>query len=246
MLARIDEPSLATLRRVNAAREGTIAGRRAMSIEVPGEGPVSGALHTPPNESGVAIALAPGAGSSFDNAFLVAVAEGLAARGHTVLRFNFVYRERGSGRPDPAKKLVATYRAAADVLRAQGGRKLVIGGRSMGGRMASMLAAEGYACDGLVFLGYPLHPAGKPEQLRDAHLPRVRAPMLFVQGTRDALCDLELLRPVLARVGPRATLHEVAGADHGFEVRKMDGRTPDSVLAEVVDASASFIEANVV
>lgn len=208
---------------------------------MPGGDAVSGALHEPEEASGVAVALAPGAGTSMDNPLLVAVAEGLAARGHTVLRFNFAYHEKGSKRPDPPKKLVATYRAAADALRARGPGKLVIGGKSMGGRMASMLAAEGYACDGLVFLGYPLHPAGKPEQLRDAHLGDVRAPMLFVQGSRDALCDLTLLRPVIARLGGRATLHEVAGADHGFEVRKSDGRSPASVLEEVIGAAAGWI-----
>ena len=208
---------------------------------MPGGDAVSGALHEPKEASGVAVALAPGAGTSMDNPLLVAVAEGLAARGHTVLRFNFAYHEKGSKRPDPPKKLVATYRAAADALRARGPGKLVIGGKSMGGRMASMLAAEGYACDGLVFLGYPLHPAGKPEQLRDAHLGDVRAPMLFVQGSRDALCDLTLLRPVIARLGGRATLHEVAGGDHGFEVRKSDGRSPASVLEEVIGAAAGWI-----
>lgn len=214
----------------------------AIVIQVPGDTAVSGALHTPKKNSGVAVALAPGAGTSMENPLLLAVAERLAERGHAVLRFNFAYRERGSKRPDPPQKLIATYRAAADVLRRRGPGKLVIGGRSMGGRMATLLAAEGYACDGLLLLGYPLHPAGKPEKLRDEHLSKVAAPLLFVQGTRDALCDLRLLRPVIARLGERATLHEVAGADHGFEVRKMDGRTPESVLEEVTVASANWIE----
>ena len=213
-----------------------------ISIEVPGDGSVSGALHPPEREpSGVAIALAPGAGSTMENPFLVAVAAGLAERGHLVMRFNFGYQERRSRRPDPTKALIATYRAAAEALRSRGARRLVIGGKSMGGRMASLLAAEGFACDGLVFLGYPLHPPGQPGKMRDAHLPKVRAPMLFVQGTRDKLCDLSLLAPVLARVGPIATLHEVAGADHSFEVRKMDGRSPESVLAEVISAAAGWI-----
>jgi hypothetical protein len=215
--------------------------RSHISIEAPGA-KVSGALHVPEVPSGVAVALAPGAGSTMEHPGLVAVADALAGRGHTVLRFNFAYQEARSRRPDPQKKLVATYRAAADALRARAGGKLVIGGRSMGGRMASLLAAEGYACDGLVFLGYPLHPAGKPEQLRDAHLTAVGAPMLFVQGTRDALCDLALLRPVLARVGPSVLLHVVQGADHSFDVRKSDGRTPESVMEEVIVAVADFLE----
>lgn len=210
-------------------------------LVVPGDPHVSAALHVPRDPSGVALALAPGAGTTMENPFLVAVADGLAARGHAVMRFNFAYHEAGSRRPDPKKKLIATYRAAADLLRARGGDRLVIGGKSMGGRMATMLAAEGYACDGLVLLGYPLHPAGKPDQLRDEHLPRVTPPMLFVQGTRDALCDLALLRPVLDRVGPRATLMEIQGADHGFEVRKRDGRTPESVLQEIISGVAAFL-----
>lgn len=176
-----------------------------------------------------------------DNPLLVAVAEGLAARGHAVLRFNFAYHEKGSKRPDPPKKLLAAYRAAADEMRARSKAKLVIGGKSMGGRMASLLAAEGYPCDGLLFLGYPLHPAGKPEQLRDAHLKDVRAPMLFVQGTRDTLCDLSLLRPVLTRLDGRATLHEVRGGDHSFEVRKSNGRSEEEVVSEVIGASADWI-----
>lgn len=212
-----------------------------MSITVAGGDVVSAALHEPDGRGGAAVVLAPGAGTSMNSPLLVSVAEGLAARGHAVLRFNFAYHERGSKRPDPQKKLLAAYRAAADALRAKHDRRLVLGGKSMGGRMASLLAAEGYACDGLVFLGYPLHPAGKPSQLRDAHLPDVRAPMLFVQGTRDPLCDLALLRPVLARLDGRATLHEIQGGDHSFEVRKSDGRSPESVLAEVIDAAGGWI-----
>ena len=214
-----------------------------LSIDVPGDAPVSGAIHAPSRKpSGIAFAIAPGAGTTMDNPFLVAVANGLAERGHTAMRFNFGYQDRGSRRPDPQKKLIATYRAAAEALRSRGAARLVIGGKSMGGRMASLLAAEGFACDGLVFLGYPLHPAGKPEQMRDGHLVNVKPPMLFVQGTRDKLCDLALLRPVLARVGARAKLHEVAGGDHSFEVLKRDGRSPEEVLAEVIDAVATWAE----
>jgi predicted alpha/beta-hydrolase family hydrolase len=224
---------------------GPVKDPTAISIEVPGDVTVSGALHAPERSaSGVAFALAPGAGTTMEHPLLVAVAAGLAERGHAVLRFNFGYHERGSKRPDPQKKLLATYRAAAESLRARArGPRLVIGGKSMGGRMASLLAAEGFACDGLVFLGYPLHPPGKPEQLRDKHLIKVKPPMLFVQGTRDKLCDLALLRPVLARIGPRAALHEVAGGDHSFDVRKMDGRAPEAVLEEVIGSAADWLEA---
>lgn len=219
-----------------------VKGLSVLSIAVPDDVAVTAALHVPSKRpTGVAVALAPGAGTTFENPLVVAVAEGLAERGHLAMRFNFGYHQRGSRRPDPQKKLLATYRAAAEALRAQGAKKLVIGGRSMGGRMASLLAAEGFACDGLVFLGYPLHPAGQPEKMRDAHLPKIAAPMLFVQGTRDKLCDLALLRPVLAKIGPRATLHEIQGGDHGFEVRKSDGRTNEDALAEVISATAVWI-----
>ena len=213
-----------------------------ISIDVPGDVPVSGAVHAPPRtSSGVAVAIAPGAGTTMDNPLLVRVASALAERGHTAMRFNFGYQQRGSRRPDPQKKLLATYRAAALSLRATGANRLVIGGKSMGGRMASLLAAEGFACDGLVFLGYPLHPAGQPEKMRDGHLTKVAPPMLFVQGTRDKLCDLDLLRPVLTRVGPRARLRVIEGGDHSFEVRKRDGRTQESVLDEVIDSVSTWL-----
>lgn len=229
------------------ARRSTLLAVKAdgvITIEVPDDVAVPGALHAPRGKpSGIALALAPGAGTTMEHPLLVSVAAGLAEHGHAVMRFHFGYHQRGSRRPDPPKKLLATYRAAAEALRARGAERLVIGGKSMGGRMASLLAAEGFACDGLFFLGYPLHPSGKPEQLRDKHLTKVAPPMLFVQGTRDKLCDLALLRPVLERVGPRATLHEVAGADHGFDVRKMDGRTPEGVLEELIASIAGWLDA---
>lgn len=214
----------------------------AITIPVTAESSVSGALHLVPG-SRLAVALAPGAGTSMANPLLVALASGLSARGFTVLRFNFSYSERGSRRPDPPQRLIAAYRAAAEVLRGCGAGKLVMGGRSMGGRMASMLAAEGYACDALVYFGYPLHPAGQPAKLRDAHLPQVRPPMLFVQGTRDELCDLALLRPVLERIGERAALHILQGADHSFAARKTDRPAgAGSVLDEAIGAAADWLD----
>jgi predicted alpha/beta-hydrolase family hydrolase len=118
---------------------------------------------------------------------------------------------------------------------------LIIGGKSMGGRMASHLAAAGAAVDGLVFLGYPLHPAGRPDRLRDAHLPRIRVPMLFLTGTRDALCELALLRRVLAPL-PSARLQVIDDADHSFAVRRSSGRGSDAVLGELVDAIDDWLE----
>jgi len=157
------------------------------------------------------------------------------------VRFNFPYTERGDRAPDRAPVLEACYRAVLAQVRADlGGDRLVIGGKSMGGRMASHLAAAGEPLDGLVFLGYPLHPAGRPQQLRDAHLPRIAVPMLFLTGTRDALCPLDTLRPILARL-PQATLHVVDDGDHSFAVRKKSGRTAEMVLDELADATLAWL-----
>jgi predicted alpha/beta-hydrolase family hydrolase len=139
--------------------------------------------------------------------------------------------------------LEACYRAVLAQLRADADlrpTRLVIGGKSMGGRMASHLAAAGEAVDGLLFLGYPLHPAGKPETLRAAHLQRIAVPMLFLAGTRDALCRLDLLRAALAGL-PQATLHVVDDGDHSFAVRARSGRDQAAVRGEIVDASLTWL-----
>lgn len=208
-------------------------------------GTVSGAVSLPGGRGrGVTAVVAHGAGTAMDHPFLAAFADGLAARGVAAVRFNFPYAERGDRAPDRAPVLEACYRAVLAAVRADptlAGR-LVIGGKSMGGRMASHLAAAGEPADGLVFLGYPLHPAGRPRQLRAAHLPRIAAPMLFLTGTRDALCPLDALRPVLAGL-PRATLHVVEDGDHSFAVRRKSGRTPAEVLDELLSATCSWLDA---
>ena len=204
---------------------------------------VSGVLHVPTKRSGDALILAHGAGADMTAPLLLAVAEGLAARGVTVLRFNFLYKELGKKAPDAMPKLELAYRAAIESMRAEKPKRLFLGGKSMGGRVASLLAAEGDACDGLVFLGYPLHPAGHPEKLRDEHLPKIKAPMLFVEGTRDPLCDLALLRPVLARLKKRASLHVIDGGDHSFDLLKSAGRTRESVHLEIVTAIHEWMAA---
>jgi len=191
-----------------------------------------------------AVVLGHGAGADMTNAFLSAVHEGLAARGAVVLKFNFAYTEAGRKAPDAPAKLVATYRAAAAWLAGEpeaAGRPLVLGGKSMGGRIASHLAAEGDHADGLLFLGYPLHPAGRPGTLRDRHLASITAPMLFVTGTRDALCDLALLGPVLERLGNRATLAVIEDGDHSFHVRRSSGRDDAAAREEVIEASARWL-----
>lgn len=208
-------------------------------------GTVSGAVSLPGGgRRGITAVVAHGAGTAMGHPFLVAFADGLAARGVAAVRFNFPYAERGDRAPDRAPVLEACYRAVLAAVRADptlAGR-LVIGGRSMGGRMASHLAAAGEPADGLLFLGYPLHPAGRPRQLRAAHLPRIAAPMLFLTGTRDALCPLDALRPVLAGL-PNATLHVVEDGDHSFAVRKKSGRTPAEVMDELLSATCAWLAA---
>jgi predicted alpha/beta-hydrolase family hydrolase len=214
---------------------------------------LSGILSVPERPSGVGVVLGHGAGNDMTAALLASVAEGLAARGRAVLRFNFSYTERKRKAPDPMPKLERAFVAAIDAARARPSlfARLVLGGKSMGGRVASHLAADGHDAAGLVFLGYPLHTADPAKGLRDAHLPRIEAPMLFVQGSRDRLCDLARLRPVLERLEsarraagkpPSATLYVVEGGDHSLDVPKSSGRTRADVQAEVVGVIDAWLE----
>ena len=202
-------------------------------------------LPSPDGKLDVALAIGHGAGSNMDQPILIRMAEAFAREGALVLRFNFVYSDTGRRSPDRPQVLIATWRAAAAWLAARPeakGRPLVLGGKSMGGRIASHLVALGDPADGLLFLGYPLHPAGQPGKLRDAHLGAIRAPMLFVAGTRDPLCDLALLRPVLKKVGRRATLARIDDGDHSFHVRKSSGRDDAAATAEVVRTCVKWLE----
>ena len=204
---------------------------------------VSGAAALPRNERPVAtVVLAHGAGAPMHAPLLADVAERLAAHGLAAVRFNFPYAERGARVPDRAPVLEACYRAVLAQVRgdARLSGRLIIGGKSMGGRMASHLAAAGEAVDGLLFLGYPLHPAGKPEHLRAAHLSRIAVPMLFVSGTRDALCRLDLLAGVLRSL-PLAIQHVVEGGDHSFAVRRRAGRDRAAVLEEITAACVDWL-----
>lgn len=176
-----------------------------------------------------------------DDRGMLGLAAALGTRGFDVVRFNFPYREQGSRRPDPMPVLMASVAAAAARARETlGPRRLIIGGRSMGGRAASLLAADGFACDGLLLLAYPLHPAGKPGRLRDAHLPRITVPVLCFNGTRDPLCRRDLMERVLGGVGANWRMHWLEGADHSFHVLKSSGRTDAQVLAEIADASREY------
>jgi uncharacterized protein len=168
-------------------------------------------------DAGAVFVCAHGAGGHKDDRGILALAQALEGVGFEVVRFNFPYREKGSKLPDPMPVLKEAIAATANRVRAE--RKLIIGGRSMGGRAASMLAAEGFDCDGLLLLAYPLHPAGKPEKLRDAHLPQIRVPVLCFNGTRDALCRRDLMEKVLAKLSWR--MHWLEGATHSFRAKDL-------------------------
>ena len=152
-----------------------------------------------------------------------------------VIRFNFPYREAGSKRIDPMPVLKQSF------LENVKGERVIIGGRSMGGRVASMLAADGLDCAGLLLAAYPLHPAGQPEKLRDAHLPRIRCPVLCLNGTRDALCRRDLMEQALEKVTAPWTQHWIEGADHSFHVLKSSGRSDAQVDAEVGEAAGRWL-----
>src|SRR3954470_351807 len=183
-----------------------------------------------------------GAGGHKDDRGMLALAKTLEASGFEIVRFNFPYRDKGSRRPDPMPVLKATIaETAARVREERKPAKLIIGGRSMGGRAASMLAADGFDCDGLLLLAYPLHPAGQPDKLRDAHLPKIRVPVLCFNGTRDALCRRDLMERALQTVQTDWTMHWLEGADHSFHVLKSSGRTDAQVLAETGDAAQAGV-----
>jgi predicted alpha/beta-hydrolase family hydrolase len=189
------------------------------------------------------VVLGHGAGGSRQTPMLVDLAESLAASGRAALLYNFPYTERGARRPDPPSVLESAAREAADLaLEKSGAEKVVMGGRSMGGRIASQVVASGARADGLAFLAYPLHPPGRHEKRREAHLPDIAAPMLFVQGTRDAFARPDLLHGLIERLADRAELHSVEGADHSFRVLKRSGRTPDDVADEVRSALLGWLE----
>ena len=171
-------------------------------------------------------------------------AKALVNRGVNLVRFNFMYKEKKSGRPDPMPKLQECFAAVVEKTRAElNPTRLIIGGRSMGGRAASMMAADGYDCDGLLLYAYPLHPAGQPAKLRDAHLPMIKMPVLCFSGTRDALCTPSLMENALKTVTTDWTMHWIEGTDHSFHVLKSSGRTDAQVMDEIADASRSWLSA---
>ncbi len=212
---------------------------------VPVGGQETSAVFEPPSDGsddGVVSVLAHGAGGNMNDRGVFQIANVLRARGIGVVRFNFLYREKKSGRPDAMPRLEECYRAVVARAREETQpRSLIIGGRSMGGRAASMLAAAGFECDGLLLLAYPLHPPGKPDQLRDAHLPAIKVPVICFNGTRDPFCTPNLMEEVLKRVTSDWEMHWVEGADHGFHVLKSSGKTDAQVLDEIGNASQAWI-----
>jgi predicted alpha/beta-hydrolase family hydrolase len=183
-----------------------------------------------------------GAGGSMSDRGMLATANAFGDHGIGVVRFNFLYKARGSGRPDPMPLLMETTAAVVARVREElSPERLVIGGRSMGGRAASMLAADGYAADGLLLLAYPLHPAGQPGKLRDAHLSKIRMPVLAFSGTRDALCTRELMERALETVTAPWDMQWIDGADHSFHVLKSSGTTDAAVMALIAASSAVWL-----
>jgi predicted alpha/beta-hydrolase family hydrolase len=186
--------------------------------------------------------LAHGAGSDMRSPFLSFVHEALAMRGVTTVKFNFPYMEAGGKAPDPPPRLMHAWRSVIQRVRADvNPRALFLGGKSMGGRIASMVAARGEPVAGLVLLGYPLQPAGRPDVMRSEHLARLTSPVLFIQGSRDRLCNLDLLRGVLANMPAPVTLHVIEDGDHSFKVPKRTGKTERQVWDEIVEVVASWL-----
>ncbi|MEP6637155.1 MAG: alpha/beta fold hydrolase [Acidobacteriota bacterium] len=198
------------------------------------------------NRLGITVILGHGAGANQLSAFMRLFAGGLAARGLDALTFNFLYTEQGRGAPDHKTKLEACYSAIIEATRQHKtlkANRLVIGGKSMGGRIASQVAAaNGEGIAALVFLGYPLHPPGNPEKMRDAHLKDIKAPMLFMQGSRDAFGTADELRAVIKTLHLPATLHLIEGADHSFKVPKRSPLTQDQVYELAMDEIARWVK----
>ena len=213
---------------------------RAITIKVEPGRSVSGKWRVPDQPSSTTVLLAHGAGAGQDHPAITSLAEGLVGQGFPVLTFNYPYMEAGRRFPDRQEVLLRCHRAAATWLEQQSYRRLVLAGRSMGGRMASYLAAEGQPCDGLVLYAYPLHPAGKPDRIRADHLLKVTVPMLFFVGERDRLALPHLVEQHLATL-ERGELKIIPHADHSFNVPKRVG-SRQLVLKEIVEHTAQWIK----
>nr|WP_249131567.1 alpha/beta family hydrolase [Bradyrhizobium diazoefficiens] len=217
---------------------------KELKLDIERVGTVS-AILTQPDKARACYVLAHGAGADMRHSFMAKTAQGLADRGIATFRFNFPYMEEKKGRPDqPAVAHAAIRAAVAEAAKLCPGVSLIAGGKSFGGRMTSQAQSKAPLPEvkGLAFLGFPLHAAKKPSSERAEHLAGIAIPMLFLQGTRDELADLGHLRPVIASLGAKATLHEVEGGDHSFAVLKKSGRTNDQAMSEVLDTLAAWID----
>jgi predicted alpha/beta-hydrolase family hydrolase len=216
---------------------------QAVAITVEGS-QVSGLLQVP-NKARICFVLAHGAGAGITHPFMGAIADGLAERAIATLRYQFPYMEQGRKRPDKPKVAQATVRAAvAEAARLLPGFALVAGGKSFGGRMTSQAQASSPLPEvrGLVFLGFPLHPAGRPSDDRGDHLFEIKVPMLFLQGSRDALATTQILKPLVQRLGKGSTLKLFQHADHSFHVPARSGRQDSEVRAEMLDAVGAWFD----
>jgi uncharacterized protein len=225
----------------------TVRAPQNLTIETGKVGPVS-ALLLRPDAPRACFVFAHGAGAGITHAFMETFTNGLGERGIATLRYQFPYMEKGGKRPDPPAIAQATVHAAvAQAARSFPGLGLIAGGKSFGGRMTSQAQAASPlpGVRGLAFVGFPLHPAGKPSTGRADHLAKVDIPMLFLQGSRDTLAEVALIEPVVERLGPRASLHLVDGADHSFHVLARSGRNDREVLDEILDVFASWVGATV-
>jgi uncharacterized protein len=227
----------------------TVSETAELSVALPGGAHTTAVLYpaATPSTEPAALILAHGAGAGQRHPFLIAFARALSLRGLDVMTFNFPYTEQGRRVPDRMPQLVECYRAvigAAREHRPSARERLFIGGKSMGGRAATHVAADDVDLPvrGIVLLGYPLHPPGRPDKPRDAHLPQVRRPMLFIQGSRDTFGTPSELKPILGTLSPLPTLHTVDGGDHSFKVGGRDAKARQSaVFAEIQDAIVEWV-----
>ncbi|HZO89169.1 MAG TPA: alpha/beta fold hydrolase [Chthonomonadaceae bacterium] len=188
------------------------------------------------------LVLGHGASTHMEHPTMERLAREFLSRGLSVVRFNFLYTDKKKGPPDRMPRLMECFAAVVEKVRQElTPPHLFLGGHSLGGRTASMLAAEGFGCEGLLLLAYPLHPAGQPEKLRDAHLAEIKVPVLCLNGTRDELCEQALMQQVVERLPATFTMHWLEGADHGFHVQKRSGRTEDEVFEEIGEASREWV-----
>jgi len=221
--------------------------RQRVTIPLAGEETISAVLTLPSKgRKNLGVITAHGAGNDMENPLLVAFTDGLAEAGYPALRFNFLYKEKGLKAPDRPEKLENAWAAAYRWFREESNldaTRIVAAGKSMGGRIASQMTADKkLPAEGVIFLGYPLHPAGNLAKLKDAHLYRIEVPMLFFAGTKDRLCDMETLQRVLSKLQAPCELDVVEGGDHSFSVPKSMGIPQSEIYARIVETAVAWLE----